>query len=584
MFQVSYLRELEKFVGKLLSLKNSKPPFNWNISSKRFLRFQRDFYELWRITMAQRVFLREATGLVREANWVDILIFAALNMSAGLSAWWLFLWGPYIVPGGNLYLGVLITFVMMIFGGLSWAFLATIVPRSGGEYVFNSRILHPLLGLLSSWGWMVANFAWMGVLTAYVFDPGLTTVFYITGWTQAAEFVSSSIGLILCGIILIIMSTIISILGLKAFRIFQTICFALGITMFIVMWALFLTRSKADFIQAWNAIAASYGAADYHSLIRQTAEYFKATYGTEMPLYQSWNLAEAMPLLPVAGWGLIYPYIATYIAGETKRVEKSMLVGILGSLTFTAVSWLITTALLEKVVGYDFLIASSYAYGDGLEFYTIPFSPSYFGFAMIMAPTWLQWLIGIGFVAWNLYYEVYSIFPGARILLAWAFDRLAPDFFGDVSERFHTPLKASVFIGILGIIAVIWYGLAPAYLASYTAMIPQILTCFMFTSIAAMIVPFRKKMKEVYEASPVSKYKIGPVPLITVSGFIYFVLLAILVYYFIINPLYGAWNVISLIVATIAYITCIAYYFAVKYYRKRQGIDISLAFRELPPE
>ena len=92
-------------------------------------------------------------------------------------------------------------------------------------------------------------------------------------------------------------------------------------------------------------------------------------------------------------------------------------------------------------------------------------------------------------------------------------------------------------------------------------------------------------MRSVYEASPVSKYKIGPIPLITLSGIIYFTLLAMLLYYFIVNPLYGAWNVISLVVTAIAYVTCIVYYFTVKYYRlKKEGIDISLAFRELPPE
>jgi len=533
----------------------------------------------------ERVFLREATGLVREANWADILIFASLNMSVGLSAWWLFLWGPYIAPGGNLYLGVLITYILMVFGGLTWAFLATIVPRSGGEYVFNSRILHPILGLMSSWGWMVANFAWMGVLTAYIFDPGLTTTFHLIGWSEAAKFVMSTVGLIICGIIVIIVSVVIAILGFKAFRIFQTACFIVGAIMFLAIWIIFLTYSKNDFINAWNGIATTYGTYDYYKLLQYMSQYLETTYNIKTPLYQSWDIIHALPLIPVAGWGLLYPYLATYIAGETKRVERSMVIGILGSLTFCAVAWLITIALLDRIVGYDFLVATSYAYADGLECYTFPFPPSYFAFAMMLVPTWLKWIIGIGFVAWVLYYELYTIFPGSRILLAWAFDRLAPAFFGDVSERFHTPVKASIFIGILGVIAVIWYAMAPAYLASYVAMIPQIATCFMLTAIAGIIVPFRRKMRSVYEASPVSKYKIGPVPLITISGIIYFTLLAMTLYYFIVNPLYGAWNVTSLIVAAIAYITCVIYYFAVKYYRlKREGIDITLAFREIPPE
>ncbi|RLI45757.1 hypothetical protein DRO69_04575, partial [Candidatus Bathyarchaeota archaeon] len=39
-----------------------------------------------------------------------------LNISWGLSAMWYFLWGPYLCPGGNLTIGILITLIPMIFG------------------------------------------------------------------------------------------------------------------------------------------------------------------------------------------------------------------------------------------------------------------------------------------------------------------------------------------------------------------------------------------------------------------------------------------------------------------------------------
>ena len=54
------------------------------------------------MTEAKRVFLREATGLVREAGAIDLLTLASLNISWGLSAMWLILWGPYYGPGGDL--------------------------------------------------------------------------------------------------------------------------------------------------------------------------------------------------------------------------------------------------------------------------------------------------------------------------------------------------------------------------------------------------------------------------------------------------------------------------------------------------
>jgi len=108
---------------------------------------------------------------------------------------WLILWGPYYGPGGDLALAVIITTVFMFFGSLAWAFLASIMPRSGGDFIFNSRALHPLLGFLSSFGWVVVNFLWCGILAAYVADPALSLMFSTLGFDAAAQFVTSPWGI-----------------------------------------------------------------------------------------------------------------------------------------------------------------------------------------------------------------------------------------------------------------------------------------------------------------------------------------------------------------------------------------------------
>lgn len=528
------------------------------------------------------VFLREATGLVREANWADILIFASLNISWGLSAWWYFLWGPYFAPGGNLHLGILLVLIPMLFGALAWAFLVTIAPRSGGEYVFVSRILHPLLGFLSSFGWIVANFVWIAVLSAYVADPALSTTFSLVGWGEAAEFASSQLGIFLIGSAVIAVSAAVAVLGFKAFRVFQTTCFALGLTMFALVWFFLLTATREEFIAAWNSVSSLYGSADYHTLVAESLRYVRSTYGIEAEY--SWDLAKAMPLMPVAAWGLIYPYLAAYIAGETRDVQKSMTVGLPGGLVLCAMSWWITGVLLERVVGYEFLLATAYAYGDGLELYALPFPPSFHTFAGILAPVWARWLIGIGFAAWTFYYALYSILPMSRIFLVWAFDRLAPEFLGDVSDRFHAPVKSITLISALGFAALAFYAWNPRYLASFTAMIPQISTTFMFTAISAIVVPFRAKTRPFYEGSPVSKYRVGRVPFITVCGVIYAALLVTLLYYYFTIEGLGALHIPSIMALLAAYVVGTAYFYAVKWYRRRQGIDIDAAFRELPPE
>jgi len=534
----------------------------------------------------KRVFLREATGLVREAGALDLLALASLNISWGLSAMWLFLWGPYYAPGGDLNLGITLVLVPMIFGALAWAFLASVMPRSGGDFIFNSRILHPLLGFLSSLGWICVNFIWCATLSAYVSSPALSMLAYTMGWTAIGDFVSSSMGIFVVATFVIVVSSLVIIWGIKPFLRLQLIMFAFGVLMFLIVWGLMATTTQTGFQTAWNSFSAKYDSGSFNAIIN-TAQ----TDGI------SWtpSLAASFALMPIAFWGLGYPYLATYLAGETKKVHRSALIGVPGGLILCGIFWYITVAILIAVVGYPFLTSVAYVGGNGLSPYAIPFLPMFHLFAAVLTENpILIFLLGWGFVAWNFMYAIYSILPQSRIALAWAFDRIAPSFFGDVSERFHTPVKSIILFAIGGEIVLFIYAFfRPPIIVSFTAMVPQILTTFLLTSIAAIVLPFRKKLKSVYEASPASKYKLGPIPFISICGVIYFSLLLFVLYYFFTNPGLGAIpatlslesvTLQSLLVVVGIYIVGIIYYYAMRAHRKGQGIDIDLAFKELPPE
>ncbi|MGI0080865.1 MAG: APC family permease, partial [Nitrososphaerales archaeon] len=91
------------------------------------------------------MFRRKSTGLVREGRWIDSFIF---NSSAS----WLF--GPLVFAISALYWlngadllsaeGIALIFALAI--AAMYAILTAVMPRSGGDYVFNSRILHPSIG------------------------------------------------------------------------------------------------------------------------------------------------------------------------------------------------------------------------------------------------------------------------------------------------------------------------------------------------------------------------------------------------------------------------------------------------------
>ena len=64
------------------------------------------------------------------------------------------------------------------------------MPRSGGEYVYNSRIIHPVYGIAQSFGDAAIWLMWLYVLAPLAVDPGLTMTFNYLGWSGAANWLT----------------------------------------------------------------------------------------------------------------------------------------------------------------------------------------------------------------------------------------------------------------------------------------------------------------------------------------------------------------------------------------------------------
>src|SRR5437764_3625959 len=142
------------------------------------------------------VFLRKATGLVREVSLIDALIMNTLGMNVAVGAVFLFLQAPANFPDGNMLVAVIIGTLLMAFT-LRWVYseCAAAMPRSGGDYVFVSRALHPFLGWLLSWSqgvwliffWIGFN-AWFALVSAV--PAAMITIGSVTGghgWISAAN-------------------------------------------------------------------------------------------------------------------------------------------------------------------------------------------------------------------------------------------------------------------------------------------------------------------------------------------------------------------------------------------------------------
>ena len=84
------------------------------------------------------VFTRKASGLVRVMSPWSAMFYNILAM--GVIFPWTYLWAPGSLPGGQLVWGIILAMLFEIPIALVYVFLSTALPRSGGDYVFQSRV------------------------------------------------------------------------------------------------------------------------------------------------------------------------------------------------------------------------------------------------------------------------------------------------------------------------------------------------------------------------------------------------------------------------------------------------------------
>jgi len=94
--------------------------------------------------------------------------------------------------------------------------------------------------------------------------------------------------------------------------------------------------------------------------------------------------------------------------------------------------------------------------------------------------------------------------------------------------------------------------------------------------------PYRAK--DVYDSSPGAQYKVGNTPLVTILGFIGFILGGIMVMMFMLYPQFGLTSSLAYTVVFGVLAFSAIWYFLAKNSQKSKGINVDFAFKEIPPE
>ena len=541
----------------------------------------------------EKVFARRASGLVRGLSLVDAFGVGFMNQGLTPSMWVMISLGLSVYTGGNLIIATILSAVLCGIGfPLVWGILGGSMPRSGGEYIYNSRIISPLIGIAESFGNAFVWIMWIYILAPWTVDPGLVMLFQFLGMPEVADWLTQPIAFFVIATLVNIAGLLFMVFGVKVFARVQKVIMALGITGCVVILLVLTFTSRDAFVQAWNSLATQYGSLDYNGFLA-AAEGVMQEAGKALPT--TWNWFDTLGVMVAGSWLFAYSYCITFIAGEVKRPDKSIILGNLFAILVPAFFMLWLAIVLYQSVGFQFLSATAFVdenLGTDLAGYTFPWSPNFVGLAAVVVETFKSQalntiamiLMAGSFILFNLWWVALSYLAFPRILFAWGMDRMGPRWFTDINPRWASPVKNHILCFILGEIGILLYVLWQEQMSGLSVTGLEIVSVFGVTAVAATIFPFVKKVKHVWEASPYNRWRVLGIPAVVIGGIVNLIYLAILFYFFIVMPDLEGLAIGSLIFYAVIWALGIAWYLFWKWRNKEAGIDVGMAYDELPPE
>jgi amino acid transporter len=539
------------------------------------------------------VFLRKATGLVREVSLIDALIMNTLGMNVAVGAVFLFLQAPANFPNGNMLLAVVIGTLLMAFT-LLWVYseFAAAMPRSGGDYVFVSRALHPFLGWLLSWSqglWLI--FFWIGFnawfALTFAAPTALSTISVATGqdvWMNASNAlvtpfsflgITTQWWVLLFGTLINVAFGALLLFGNRSYWRWQRWFFLFAGGSIVIAAVLLLLRG-GDIPNAWNTFAAKAGGLSFDKVI-PTAQ----SNGYTVP--SGFDFGQTLLMLPWVFFVVGYAQGSAQIGGEVKRAARTQRIAMVGGVLINGAVLallviLFTNALDIKWIGSLGYLANNFPVKLGL-----PLTPGVnFIVSLLTQNVVILLIIGIGFVFWALLGTPLSELQATRYMLAWALDRTVPKKLGDVSERFHTPVNGIVLSTITGEIALI--ALVVNSQASLLGALLAQIVAFILVSIAGVVFPYR--LKSIWESA--GGRRLFGIPTVALAGIGGVLVLGGFLYEFlfnsVVNATFAVTRQLSLEFMIGVPIIGIIWYAAAHFINKSRGVDLSLAYRELPPE
>jgi APA family basic amino acid/polyamine antiporter len=528
------------------------------------------------------LFARNATGMVREVSQLSasILNFIPGCPTQALAAGLFFAFVAF--PGGNFLLGLLLVAPMVLSFAYAFGLMSSAMPRSGGDYVIVSRVLHPAVGMISSLFTNFANMlsnAFFGIAFATIaVGPGLIIIGLVGGsdrlvrWGSTVE--TSSNWQFALGAVMMLIGAMMLAGGWGWALKWQNGLFIFAMVGLAGAGLIALFTSHSTFISNFNDFARpfTHKSDTYHGVI-STAQ--AAGVNTD----PAFSIRNTFPLVGVlAGFG-IYSWWSAFVGGEVRQASTTRNAR---NMALAGLANLVSVALFAVVFlhtfGTSFLTAAN---GGGMPS-EIPAPPFYFFLAAAsFGHAWAAVLLVLSAaVFWPLIYYI-SLVSSTRSLFAWSFDGLLPE---DVTHltRQRSPIVSLVISVVVSLAFLYWGTHSSSFLQVFVYATLFALIGMMLVGLSALVFPYRRP--EMYRASVTNRTFLG-IPFVSIAG-AGSVLSGIILYYVLMH--YAAFGVANrqrfLLVGLGVVVFGVVYYFIARAIRAQHGVDITRTYAEIPPE
>ncbi len=547
------------------------------------------------------LFAREATGLVREIGFMlGVIVILSHVVGLGWQKRAFQFSGPMPIPNDLMPLGLpamfwafLVCGIIVLITGYAAGYVTAAMPRSGGGYVTISRVIHPIVGYMSGWLMFLAEAFSYGLIGVACFEA-IMIFFNIAGVAIAFDALSLFVG----GVIVVWVFAILALLGTKLYGRLLELMFWIPAVITVGFFAMWI-------VGIMNPEPLMTGVQDVMG--RSTSQMMTLAFDSGMAdniptIFDAFSYA-----LPGAFWAYMGWYATTFIAGEVKEANKKLPLvvvsaGVIIMLVYLAASSASAFSALNVSVtrygGHDWSFFQAYGWlsyaGPGKEAAAaIPnFQAAWStGIASLIARgmgmSWLSLLIAVAGVLWLANDIPPFLLVASRTFFAMSFDRMLPESFSYVSERWHAPVWSIIITAVAGMLGCIAESNV-AELGTYFAFAGVVGTdifdalFLMIFCLSCMLLPLERK--EIYDRAAV-KHSIGTV---VTLGFLATILAGFCLFIFIrespwiLNPSGGE------LYSSIGFFLCIAIglllYIYYLYRNATKGVDVRTLYLSIPPE